>query len=410
MRFFTSPEDLEKWVKNQESPDSAVRRLAGVIGGEKQQDIVDTCENIFGGKDSLVAAKVLYQILAKYNMVEIREANMENKMIKEAQAVMRSDSLYGNMDLRICPKLPKQSAGQGIISTYNCRHYCLDSIVLDEDPKRVYCAEALWRRHVMDKFSREFKDKDGKWVGGYINERFQVNHDSGGNQMELAHGERTRLPRPHQYSTEARLEESRGGEAEFIKASNNKTVKLAATEEEKNNIYQMFSDMIEMKSSGLNDEDIILKVSEHYKETIPAVAQVYKLALGQLTRHDKIVYAYDKNSMIKKADLTFLEKYTVVSIRDVDVVSLKDGVQTKLLKETPVVIESHRGDEVIMEIVDGPDSGKKVKLVNAADIRDAFAPQDEAAEGNIQETAEEVGLNGDTPSAEVSDDFPVVEK
>ena len=262
MQFFTSPEDLRKWVKVQESPDSASQRIMKIVGGEKQQDIIDTCRNIFEEKDSSTAAKVLYQILAKYNLVEIREGTMQNKMIREAQ-IMRQPGEY-DMPLRVCPKLPF-SVGKRLISTYNCRHYCLDSLVLDDDPNRVYCAEALWRRHVMDKFSREFKNDEGKWVGGYINERFQVNHDFSGNQMGLSHGERTRKPRPHQYSTERRLEEARGAETTDLTASSQKMVKLASAEtpKEENNVYQIFNDIIEMRESGLCDEDILIKISEH---------------------------------------------------------------------------------------------------------------------------------------------------
>ena len=145
MNFFTSSADLMKWVQSQDSSDSAAKRIIGVVGSEKQQDILEICRAIIEEKDSLSAAKVLYQILAKYNLVEIREGNMKNKIVKEAQ-IMRQPGEY-DMPLRVCPKLP-YSVGKRLISTYNCRHYCLDSIVLDDDPDRVYCAEAMWRRHV----------------------------------------------------------------------------------------------------------------------------------------------------------------------------------------------------------------------------------------------------------------------
>lgn len=409
MQFFTSSADLEKWVKSQESPDSASQRIMKVVGVEKQQDIIQICRSIFEEKESSTAAKVLYQILAKYNLVEIREGNMQDKMIRQAQ-IMRQPGQY-EMPLRICPKLPF-SVGKRLISTYNCRHYCLDSMVFDDDPERVYCAEAMWRRHVMDKFSREFKDKDGKWVGGYINERFQVSQDDGGNQMELAHGERTRKPRPHQYSTERRLEEARGEETTDLTASNKTMVKLASVEtdeKEKDNVYTMFSDIIEMKESGIGDEDIILKVSEHYKESVPVVAQVYKLALAQLKRYDKVIYAYDKNALKKTATIDFAERSTLVSKRDVEVVTVADGQKTVLKMETPVVVVSNGGNPTL-QIVDGPDAGKQFKLSNASDLRDAFGSVEDMTEGTIQEAADEVGLNDGAPSAKTSDDFPVIVK
>ena len=140
------------------------------------------------------------------------------------------------------------------------------------------------------------------------------------------------------------------------------------------------------------------------------MAQVYKLALAQLKRYDKVVYSYDKNSIQKTSYSVLPEKTTMVSIREVDVISLRDGLQTKLLSETPVVVESQQGDEVVMEIADGPDAGKKIKLANVNDVRDAFRVEEVTTEGTIQEAADELGLNGGAPSAEVSEDFPVIEK
>jgi hypothetical protein len=79
----------------------------------------------------------------------------------------------------------------------------------------------MWRRHVADKFSSDQQDrKTGELYGGYINDRFYkfpdagtpANQDvprDGGNNMRLVPGERTRLPRPHQYSMERRLQEAR---------------------------------------------------------------------------------------------------------------------------------------------------------------------------------------------------------
>lgn len=409
MNFFTSSADLMKWVQSQESSDSAAKRIIGVVGSEKQQDILEICRAIIEEKDSLSAAKVLYQILAKYNLIETREGNMQNKIVKEAQ-IMRQPGEY-DMPLRVCPKLP-YSVGKRLISTYNCRHYCLDSIVLDDDPDRVYCAESMWRRHVMDKFSREFKDKDGKWVGGYINERFQVNHDFSGNQMGLSHGERTRLPRPHQYSTERRLEEARGEKTSDLTASSNKIVKLASIDklEEKDNVYQMFSDMIEMRASGLGDEDIISKVSEHYNEKIPVVAQVYKLALAQLNRYDKVVYSYNNSSLKKTAYGEYPDRSTIVSKRDVEIITVSNNQKTVLKMETPVVIVSSKDESPTLQIVDGPDAGTQFKLSNASDLKDAFVSIEDTTDGTIQEAADEVGLNEDNSPVEATDDFPIIEK
>lgn len=411
MQFFTSSNDLRKWVKSFKTPDEASLNLIGIIGKNEEQDIVQTCKAIFDNNED--ASNILFGILSKHNITQLGEINMKNKLVKEAQAVMRSDSLYGNMDVRFCPKLPKQSAGQGLISTYNCRTYCLDSLVFDDDPKRVYCAEALWRRHVADKFSREFKDKDGKWVGGYINERFQIFRDDGGNNMELALGERTRKPRPHQYSTERRLEEARGEKTTDLVASNNKFVKLASKnvkEEDAN--YKIFDDIIEMKTAGISDEDIIYKVAEHYGKSILVIASINKQANEQIKRHDGIVYAYDNSKPIKTAQITptaIPDKTTLVSKRDVDIVI---GGQKSILKmETPVVIVSNQGENPLLQIVDGPDVGKTFKLANIRDLNDSFGVVEDAQNGTIQEAADELGLNEEAVSApNAQDDFPVEQK
>lgn len=47
---------------------------------------------------------------------------------------------------------------------------------------------------------------------------YKVEKDEAGNPMNVANDERTRLPRPHQYSTEARMVEARGEKAEFLKS------------------------------------------------------------------------------------------------------------------------------------------------------------------------------------------------
>lgn len=411
MDFFTSPKDLQGWVKSHETADEAAKELIGIIGNEEQQDVVDTCRAIFEQKDDN-ASEVLFEVLARHNLTQIKEGNMNNKMIKEADSgIQRGQApLYQSMPLRVCPKLP-YSAGKRVISTWNCREHCLDSICLDDDPLRVYCAEALWRRHVMDKFSREFKNKEGKWVGGYINERFQVFHDDGGNQMELANDERTRKPRPHQYSTERMLSEGRGEETYDITASSSQMVKVASkveTTEDDDQVYQIFDDIVEMKEAGLTDEDIIYRVSEHYDKSIHAIASLHKVAMKQLNRHNGIVYAKDNAKMHKKAQMGIPEKSTLVTKREISVTSLADGQQRTLKMETPVVMVSGSDNGSIFEIVDGPDAGQQFNLGGDMDMNDCFGVLEDISQGMIQDAAEEMGLNEQMAPVE-AEEFPIVE-
>jgi hypothetical protein len=411
MQFFLSPDDLGKWVRHQQSPDDAAKKILTIIGPREEQDVVDTCRSIFVKDKDNYASDVLFNILAKHNLTQVKEGNMKDNKMKKVAQVMRSDSLYGNMPLRICPKLPF-SQGKRLISTYNCRHYCLDSIVFDDDPMRVYCSEALWRRHIMDKFSSDWKNKDGKLVGGYINERFQVSHDDGGNNMELANGERTRKPRPHQYSTERRLEEARGEKTYDLTASSNKVIKLASKSENldsmDNEIYQIFDDMIEMKQAGLSDEDIITKTSEHYKKSIFDIASIYKIAISQLGKNNGTVYScsYDK---LEKTSQRLPERSTMVTKKDIEIITLSDGQKKTLKIETPVVVVAN-GENPVFEIVDGYDAGKRFSLVNKRDIIDAFEILEEISGGLIQDAADELGLNEKAVSPiEAQENFPITE-
>jgi len=400
MDFFTSPEDLKGWVKTQKSPDQAAIKIMEIIGGDEEQDIVDTCKAIFeGDQEANVdnASKILFSVLAKHNITQMKEGKMNNKLKKEAQ-IMRQPGQY-DMPLRICPKLP-YSVGKRLISTY---------------PLRVYCAETLWRRHVMDKFSREWKNDEGKWVGGYINDRFQVYYHDGGNLMELSNTERTRKPRPHQYSIERRLSEGRGEETYDLtaKVSSDKIIKLASVGiEDDDKASKMFSDIINMKEVGLSDEDIISKVAEHYNEKITIVAKFHQVAMKQFHRHANVLYACDHSKVQKTAQANILpEKSTMVTQRDVNVVNVADGKAQVLKIETPVVRLSS-GNSPVFEIVDGPDVGQKFKLANELEMNDVFGMVD-GSDGTIQDAAEELGLNEANQPAKQApqsgEDFPITE-
>jgi hypothetical protein len=403
MEFFTSPEDLKGWINTQESPDNAAKGIIDIVGLNNETDIVETCKAIFKNKDfsaADVASKSLFSVLAKYGLTMIKVAS-NGKLTKTAQ-VMRQGAQYSNMPLRICPKLP-YSVGKKLISTYNCRHYCLDSITLDDDPGRVYCMEALWRQSVMDKFSREWKDGDGKLVGGYINERFQVYKEDGGNQMSLANHERTRLPRPHQYSTERRLEEARGEKTLDIIASairSNSIIKLASTDKteaiKESKVLEIFSDIVEMKTAGLSDEDIITKASDHYNEPIEKIASIHRAALKKMSAYASKVYSFTKT-----ANYGYDEQHQVQNISHqptmmtTDNIIVGDGNNSINLEQgTIVVLDESNGT---IHVVDGELSGRDF-MINDDDLM-KLQPIDNHEE-SIQNEANLNGLND-------TEDFPI---
>jgi len=66
--------------------------------------------------------------------------------------------------------------------------------------------EAIWRGSIMDKYSRPYRDKDGNWVGGYVQKRFEVDKwTPEKNNYQLKPGQRRRPYVPEQRSLEARM-------------------------------------------------------------------------------------------------------------------------------------------------------------------------------------------------------------
>lgn len=340
-RFFKSPADLVVWLKKNcsDAPEASAKMTTLTGSRNQEQDIVESVRRIFANEDTDGASVILYDILSQFEITEpeVQAVNsnmhkvvaadallkakqitssVHEKMIKESQ-VMRQDGQYQSMPLRICPKLPKQSAGQQLISTYNCRHYCLDSMVFDDEPLHVYCAETLWRKHVMDKFSREWKNEDGEWVGGYINNRFYKFPTAGtpdnpdvprdhGNKMQLAQGERTRQPRPHEYSIERRLEENRDeGSTKSIlltQASSKGMVKLASSStntQDETALLDVFGKLVDLNNSGLDRDAAAAEMVKQTGWSAEKIVKLQSLAIRKMKVHQADVYSI---IMGKKAD------------------------------------------------------------------------------------------------------------
>ena len=96
MQFFTSPEDLRGWVKSQPTPDEAVTKIMDIFQDEQngqpsgEEDIVETCKAIYTEDEDGNASKVLFGILAKHDITQLKEAKSGKgvkNMNKKAQAV-----------------------------------------------------------------------------------------------------------------------------------------------------------------------------------------------------------------------------------------------------------------------------------------------------------------------------------
>ncbi len=70
--------------------------------------------------------------------------------------------------------------------------------------------ETIWRENIMDKYSRPYKNKDGEWVGGYIQKRFEVDKNiPETSNMQLKPGQIRRPILPEYGNTESRLQAAR---------------------------------------------------------------------------------------------------------------------------------------------------------------------------------------------------------
>lgn len=105
---------------------------------------------------------------------------------------------------RYCPKI------RNVVNTFVCRYHCLDGLKIDD--AQVVCGEAIWRQTVADKFSREYRNADGEWVGGYLNKRFEIHRDDGGHPYQLTPGKRHAPIHEDAWSYEKRLQEMRKAE------------------------------------------------------------------------------------------------------------------------------------------------------------------------------------------------------
>jgi len=76
--------------------------------------------------------------------------------------------------------------------------------------------ETIWRENIMDKYSRPYKNKDGDWVGGYLNKRFEIDRNiPPENNMQLKPGQLRKPILPEYGNTESRLQSARAaGEIE----------------------------------------------------------------------------------------------------------------------------------------------------------------------------------------------------
>lgn len=403
--YFVSPDDLTAWVKSRPSADDAAKQIMNIIGNGKplpeEDSIVDSCRSILSQDEGVAsnASSVLFGVLAKHNLTNIEKNGSMEKLAQNmpSQSRQRNGWVRGmrNKWNRVVDGFNDGTPWRvDRDKMYDFTHYYTDDIKFDEDPERVYSGEAIWRAFIMDKYSRESQDKDGHWVGGYINNRFYVFPDAGtpanpnvprdgGNQMGLAWGEKSRKPRPHQWSIERRLEDARGGDVSDMEVTTATSVKPIAKiasvnlpeERHQDKIYNIFRDTIEMREAGFNYDDMLVKIADHYDVSITGVAQIDLVAQNLLKKHDGIFYGLEK---------TANNMFQIPS--DIPAIDVADNRE--------IMLGGSNGSQVVknpdgntFHVVDGDFAGHNVSIQN----QNVLMPVE-----NIQDAADEVGLNETT--------------
>jgi len=170
--------------------------------------------------------------------------------------------------------------------------------------------EALWRTHIMDKFSRPYRDKDGNWVGGYIQKRFEVDKNiPAANNMQLKPGQKRRPILPEYGLTESRLEVQRNKEAkkeastqpfnlkkraaEFTKPFDNIEQKKKITEDELEKALRL-DIAAELEAVNLYESHASASPNKDITEILESLADEEKVHVGELQKALELVGTDDK--------------------------------------------------------------------------------------------------------------------
>ena len=466
--YWQNAEDIKKWVGSRGTADVAAKELIDIIQKmdhvdntnntvPEENSIAETCKTIIEHPENEEAANVLLGILASHKLAGslTKTTKTEVKMEKEAQSQSRQRNGWvrgmRNKWNRVVDGFNDGTPWRiERDKMYDFTHYYTDAISFDEDPTKVYSGEALWRMYVMDKFYADYQDKDGKVVGGYINDRFHRfptagtpsvpdTDRHGGNSMELANGERTRKPRPHQYSTERRLEEARENKTDDLEVAASsgfeRVVKLASTldpERTQDRVFSILKDTIEMREAGVDYKTMLNAVADHYEASVLGVSQIDKFGQDMVKKHQKVAYHMVKADVAPLTIADVLKNQADyighnISIPDGTTVLDAKGNMYKLTSESgqpaKVQVDSNMPNQFIVTWGEGVGANTQVTFANtnvgvavASPVEETFAELEggklnEKNMGKIQdavesETGEAIGGTTGQPSFGITEMQP----
>jgi len=156
--------------------------------------------------ESNMAVRKAAEALAIHRSARIKSADSSSgfNMKKFAQhKAMENNIMFGPDQTRVDPFTGQLISNWHIYERNKGFGFKLDD-ALDVD------YETLWRTNIMDKYYRDYKGKDGKWTGGYIRGRFEVDrYVPAGNEYQLKPGQKRRPHLPEYGVLEGRLQNMR---------------------------------------------------------------------------------------------------------------------------------------------------------------------------------------------------------
>jgi hypothetical protein len=189
--------------------------------------------------------------------------------------------------------------------------------------------ESVWRGNIMDKYMRPYRDKEGNWVGGYLNKRFEIDRwQPEANRYQLKPGAKRRPYIAESRLIETRLVDQRNKEAEekgwgpepekdkpynWHKVETNK-IKLAQSMMSEPNgvkdaLAEAVQNAIETNTYSKNIENIVRSIvhefgpSEVYKSIFRTLPDFYSEKPGSTGQTEPITQ--DLNSQDLNRDSSF---------------------------------------------------------------------------------------------------------
>lgn len=254
--IFKDGADLKQWLEVR-TPADAIEQLTNISGSQPMADpqeegkLVDPLEVIKGGiqrfydnttdQERLRIAMRIFDILP--NSVKKPEADQEQVILapfeeKEAVAFVSNVNdiikkiattpstkenktynlkklaqaktvenviLWGPTEKRIDPFLHQPVSDWSVVERNKGFGLVVDDVWNID-------WESIWRGSIMDKYSQPYRNKNGEWVGGYIQKRFEVDKwIPEYNNMQLKPGQLRKARPPELGNLEARIEAMRNG-------------------------------------------------------------------------------------------------------------------------------------------------------------------------------------------------------